>query len=196
MAETRTLVVPEPDIRELLVRIRGVTPLLCDNGAQALAELKQHRAAKAGKKQTVPEEKFESSLYRLDGGFGFPAAAIARALRDASARFVDKYSGKQVAGAIRIKSTGLLPLVGASKPRLDEAAIITKRRQDIAYRARFDKWEIDVPIVHNASVISAEQILALFTHAGFGVGIGAWRPECNGSYGQFEVVRDKVRVTV
>ncbi len=39
----------------------------------------------------------------------------------------------------------------------------------------------------NSGAISAEQIANLLNTAGFGVGIGEWRPEKNGSYGRFHV---------
>jgi hypothetical protein len=39
----------------------------------------------------------------------------------------------------------------------------------------------------NASVLSADQITNLFNVAGFGVGIGEWRPQKNGSFGRLHV---------
>jgi hypothetical protein len=44
-----------------------------------------------------------------------------------------------------------------------------------------------VTIKFNTSAISAEQVANLLNVAGFGVGIGEWRPERNGSYGRFHV---------
>ena len=55
----------------------------------------------------------------------------------------------------------------------------------MAYRPQFTPWAMDVPIVFNAGVIGQAQILNLFQIAGFAVGIGAWRPECSGTFGQF-----------
>jgi hypothetical protein len=46
-------------------------------------------------------------------------------------------------------------------------------------------------IQFNANVISAEQIVNLLTLAGFGVGVGEWRPERNGSFGRFHVATEE-----
>jgi len=188
-AAQRTLEIAQPDLRSMVVTIKGITPLLCSNGAQAVPALEaaQTKVAKVAKEARNPEADFRASLYPLGDGYGFPAAAISRALRDASTRFVDKYSGKIVAGGVRIQSAGLLPIVG-SEPRMDTAHVVHGgRSHDLAYRAAFDQWEIEVPLVHNATSIPAQQVLTLFELAGFSVGIGAWRPERNGSYGMFKV---------
>jgi hypothetical protein len=42
-------------------------------------------------------------------------------------------------------------------------------------------------VKHNANVMSAEQILNLFSTAGFAVGVGEWRPERDGQFGRFHV---------
>lgn len=58
---------------------------------------------------------------------------------------------------------------------------------DIRYRGEFREWSADLAIRFNASVLSAEQITNLFNMAGFGVGVGEWRPERSGSFGMFHV---------
>jgi hypothetical protein len=44
-----------------------------------------------------------------------------------------------------------------------------------------------VRVRFNANVLSAAQIVNLFNTAGFGVGIGEWRPEKDGQFGMFHV---------
>lgn len=58
---------------------------------------------------------------------------------------------------------------------------------DIRYRCEFKEWSAVVKIRYNASVLSEAQIRNLFNVAGFGVGIGEWRPEKDGSFGMFHV---------
>jgi len=58
---------------------------------------------------------------------------------------------------------------------------------DIRYRAEFKEWSADVPIVFNEGVISLEQLVNLFKIAGFGVGVGEWRPERDGIHGTWDV---------
>ena len=58
---------------------------------------------------------------------------------------------------------------------------------DVRFRPEFRDWSADVPIRFNEAVISVEQIVNLFNLAGFGVGIGEWRPEKDGQWGMFHV---------
>lgn len=58
---------------------------------------------------------------------------------------------------------------------------------DVRHRAEFLEWEVTVPVTYNASIISLEQLVNLFNIAGFGVGVGEWRPERNGINGTWLV---------
>lgn len=62
---------------------------------------------------------------------------------------------------------------------------------DIRHRAEFQDWEAVIPIEFNENVFSSDQIANLLANAGFGVGVGDWRPEKNGSHGMFEIVTQK-----
>lgn len=61
---------------------------------------------------------------------------------------------------------------------------------DIRYRPEFKHWRVKLPIKYNADKISLEQLVNLFNLAGFGVGVGEWRPEKDGQYGMFHVVTE------
>ena len=63
------------------------------------------------------------------------------------------------------------------------------RTSSIAYRPMYEDWGMDVPIWINAGFVSPDQIVNLLNIAGFGVGIGDWRVEKKGTFGQFEVAR-------
>lgn len=182
------LEIAEPDLRKITVWIKGSTPLVTSNGKQALDALNEDRSGKARtKKITNPEEAFQSSRYIMeDGRDGFPTGAIQRALKDAAIRFTDK-KGTVVVGAIRVLGDKLLPIEGPEPRRGEDFVRHGGRTPDIAYRAYYDSWQIKVPVIYNAEVISEANVVTLFSLAGFSVGIGAWRPEKNGTMGQFEV---------
>ena len=77
------------------------------------------------------------------------------------------------------------------EPRMREDMVrIAMGTADIRYRGEFTEWRVEVPISYNADVISPAQIANLFNIAGFGVGVGEWRPQRNGSYGRFHVANE------
>ena len=66
---------------------------------------------------------------------------------------------------------------------------------DLRYRAIYPNWRAKVPVVYNSRMLSQEQLLALIDAAGFGVGIGEWRPGApqsqSGQFGCFVVNTDE-----
>lgn len=179
--------IAHPDLRRVFVQIKGVTPLICSNGKQALDALLEDRSGKAKtKKITDPEKAYRASLYEIaPGEYGFPAQGIKNALQAAAIRFTEK-KGTVVAGALQIVAD-MLPIDGSEPWMRSDFVKHGGRTPDIAYRGCFDEWTITVPVIYNAEVISEAQVVTLFSLAGFAVGIGAWRPEKRGGFGQFSV---------
>ncbi len=59
---------------------------------------------------------------------------------------------------------------------------------DIRYRAQFDNWYADLTIVYNKNgQYSLDQIINMINVGGFACGVGEWRAEKGGTYGQFHV---------
>lgn len=145
---------------------------------------KQMKKATGPKLAKDPEADYEACFYRLpDGSYGFPAIGIKAAMISAC-RFADmKMTAAR--GAFHIDGE-LVPVVGAPQPREDMVRV-GMGTADIRYRPEFPEWRIPLTLKINAAVISAEQVANLLNIAGFGVGIGEWRPERNGSYGRFHV---------
>jgi hypothetical protein len=145
---------------------------------------KQMKKGTQAKTAKDPQQEYEDSLYRLpDGRYGFPANGIkACAIRGAKALGLVMVDAR---AAFFIKGD-LLPIVGEPSPR-DDMVRVGKGTADIRYRGAFLEWSIDLPITFNARVVSAEQIVAMLDSGGFGTGIGEWRPEKGGQWGQFHV---------
>jgi hypothetical protein len=57
----------------------------------------------------------------------------------------------------------------------------------LTYRPQFFPWKMDIPVMYNAAIISQEQVVNLFQMAGFSVGLGDWRVDKNGTFGQFKI---------
>lgn len=148
---------------------------------------KQMKKATKAKEARQPEQEYEDALYRTETGcYGFPAIGV-KAAMVSTCRFVDAKM-TVLRGAVHIDCE-MLTVIGDPRPREDMVRV-GMGTADLRYRPEFVDWRIPVTVKFNASVISAEQIANLLNAAGFGVGIGEWRPEKNGSYGRFHVAAE------
>lgn len=179
-----------PSLRIDLIHIRliGDSPLIChawSDKAKRMMLDKQMKKAKQAKDAKSPEQDFQDSLYPLpEGGYGFPSVAFKSAAVSAC-RFADGVKMTVAKGAFHLKGD-MVRIEGTPTPREDMVRI-AMGTADIRYRGEFREWSADLAIRFNASVLSAEQITNLFNMAGFGVGVGEWRPERSGSFGMFHV---------
>jgi len=181
----------ELDLQTIVVPIKGITPLLMnrftDEVRQSIED-GQQGTAKRGKPPRDPEGEFKAAQYRTESGDLYvPAVAfkesMIRAAKATGMAMVDARTAFHVVGEE-------LPLVCTDPYMRTDRVVIGRGTTSVAYRAAIEEWRVDVPIRFNARAISAEQLVNLLQLAGFGVGILAWRPECKGSMGMFEVKTD------
>lgn len=185
---TEAIQLPELKIKTAQVTLRGTTPLIVHRFAEkARKEMldKQMGVAKQKKAFKDPERDYLDSLYTLpDGTPGFPAVAFkAAAVSAANDAGIQKVLARR---AFHITGGELLPINGGHRMR-EDVVRIAMGTADIRHRAEFPEWEVTVPVAYNASIITLEQLVNLFNIAGFGVGVGEWRPERNGINGTWEV---------
>ena len=192
--------VPEVQLKNIDIEVEGLAPLLCHAWSKKVGQGildKQMKKAKQGREAKDPERDFRESLYPLDGnhdeknfgkgGFGFPALAFKSAAVTActSVDGMSKVGARQyfhvMGDLVKIKGT---PTLRADMVRIGTAA---NKPANIVFRGEFKTWSAVIPIIYNKSVISEEQLINLFNIAGFGVGVGEWRPEKNGQLGTFFV---------
>jgi len=190
MAElTNADVIELPELKKQSVQIRliGDSPLIVHRFGEKARKMmldKQMGKAKSGKEAKNPEADYQESMYRTeDGTPGFPAiafkAAAVNAANDAGIQKVLARRAFHVAGEI-------IPIEGEPAMR-EDVVRIAMGTADIRHRAEFKKWAVTLNVTYNAGIISLEQLINLFQIAGFGVGVGEWRPERNGTYGTFHV---------
>ncbi len=192
---------PEFKISTFVLRLIGDTPLVVhawdDKAKQEILD-KQMKKAKQAKEAKDPWMAFCASMYWMDGmpkkpteqdvvsaRFGFPSiafkAAAVRAANDAGMKMTEARRTFHIDGE-------LVQINGTPKMREDPVKIPSGA--DLRYRGEYWPWSVDLLIKFNTHVISAEQIVNLFELAGFGVGIGEWRPERNGGLGRFHVAKE------
>lgn len=186
-ANATAIELPALNIQTVTFNLIGDSPLIVhawsEKAKRQMLDKQMKKATKA-KEAKDPEADYEACFYKTEtGAYGFPAIGVKAAMVSAC-RFVDAKM-TVMRGAFHIDCE-MLTVVGEPRPREDMVRV-GMGTADIRYRPEFVDWRIPVTIKFNASVISAEQIANLLNAAGFGVGIGEWRPEKNGSYGRFHV---------
>ena len=81
----------------------------------------------------------------------------------------------------------LVKIQGANPTPREDMVRVGVGSADLRYRGEFLSWFTEIPIRYNAGVLSDEQIIHLFTIAGFAIGVGEWRPQKDGQNGLFHV---------
>jgi hypothetical protein len=141
--------------------------------------------AKASKIRDLKKE-FEQSI-RLDekGRCCMPASAFKNAMvRAAKAVGIAMTDAKSM---FQIEEE-LLPIQN-SKPMQHRRAVKEGRVACCACFPNMPRkpWVVRIPVTYDAAQTSREVLVDLLNRAGFFVGVGAWRPEKNGSMGMFRV---------
>lgn len=181
-------------IKTFKLTLRGTSPLICHKFSDRMQDAmlaKQMKTAvgKVGREAKNPQRDYEESLYVLkDGRYGFPISGFKNSAVDACS-FMDGMKKTVMRGAFHIidEHEGLAVIQGTPRMRKDNVRV-GMGTADIRYRGEFPiGWKTVLAIRFNENAVSTAQIAQLFNAAGFGVGVGDWRPQKDGSYGQFEV---------
>ncbi len=184
-----TIELPKLNLQDAAIILAGDSPLICHRWSEkAKKEMldKQMKRAKSAKEAKDPEKDFRESLYAMaDGGYGFPAIAF-KASAVTACSHVDGITKVAARGAFHIMAE-MIKLEGSEPTMREDMVRIAMGTADIRYRGEFKEWKCSLPIRYNANVLSLEQIVNLFNTAGFGVGVGEWRPEKDGNFGMFHV---------
>ena len=190
MAATETVVtLPPLKIETMAVTLIGDTPLIVHRWSEKAKKQmldKQMKKASPGKEAKDPEKDFRESLYVLpDGGYGFPIIGFKAAAVTACTSIggLTKVAARQ---AFHVE--GEFAQIEGGEPAMREDMVrVGMGTADIRYRGEFRNWWTTITVKFNGNVMSAEQILNLFSTAGFAVGVGEWRPERDGQFGRFHV---------
>lgn len=177
------------------IKVKGLSPLIMHRwDEKAKKQMLDKQMKKSVKKEAKdPKQQYESSVYWMDGGtVGFPAdgfkKAMVRGAKQLGLTMTDMRTGFFVHGEYSQKEDReLVPIYGSVSMREDMVRI-ANNTSDIRYRGQVNNWEATLNISYNSVVVSFDQIVNMLEAAGYGVGVGEWRPERDGIFGRFEVV--------
>jgi len=203
-AKTEVMTIQLPTIKRLSLTLVGISSLIThrySEKAKKMVRDKQQKKAKAPRAAKDPIEEFQASKYvvtpkrgKRKEVCGIPAAAIkATAIR-----------GCKLIGLVMKDSQGaffvngdILPLKYDECVMREDRVVIGQGTLDMRYRPEFKNWSVKVEIEYNSNCISHEEIISAYAAAGFGVGVGEWRPERKGgNFGRFKVDNNSIQVEV
>lgn len=171
------------------IPICGTSPLLIEKMDMSVVRTyDDKKSLKVVKKDTRSEkDKLPNKIhYTENGNVGFPASGFMIGMVEVAPK-LGLYK-KDVRGAVRIAGN-IIP-IDFEEQVINEAwgrqSGISKAPL-LILRPEFRGWSCELDITFDASVLSMEQLINLVNYAGFHQGLGSWRPEKEGSYGQYEV---------
>lgn len=182
-------------IQKLVVemRITGVTPLISHKWSedQLAAIRKKHDGTKTKNRSVRNREKEgEDAAYRTqDGRYAIPAVALKKALIAASHKDlgIEKTLVKKALFLRVTDPYGNIPL-DCDQPEIREDVVrVGQGSTDLRYRPMFHRWACNITWEVDGELLTEGDLCTLVNRAGFGVGIGDWRPEKGGEYGRFEI---------
>jgi hypothetical protein len=147
---------------------------------------KHQKKARSERGVRVPRDEYEAAKYRDKEGYdAIPTLAFKCAIVDA-ASFVQGVTKVQLRGSVFIQGE-FVRLKYTNEMMREDVVRVGMGAADLRYRPEYTQWYVALPVEFDADVISADQLYNLVQRAGFGVGVGEWRPQKNGQYGRFEV---------
>ena len=175
---------------KITINIVGLTPLLMEKMDMDVVERYNLKKGKklSNKDDKLEEEKYEAKKHFTDDGkIGFPSTGFLKGMVEV-APYIDGLDKKKVRGSVRILGD-IIPIKYEKElkdVKWGKTSGISKAPRKIL-RPKFVNWSCKLEVVYNSTNISPEQIFNLVNWAGFQMGVGGFRPEHSGTFGQYEV---------
>ncbi len=178
------------------VTCKGKSPMLMNPANEELLEsLRSGVRKQINKDRSADEMASEKVIRNSKGEIGIPIEYLLACLKGGG-RLV-KNGKKQISTATSTTIFALMEFEEMFLPfKNQEVEIKTDMRKGklpkdgtavCIVRPRIEEWEFDVTVTINPDEIDSSVIRKLFEEAGAKVGIGDFRPSCNGSFGRFMV---------
>jgi len=198
--EEKTVRLYQPNLQVISLDIIGEAPGYIGNGWSEAAIKGLEDGNRTGKSKVMPTRDYEAEANGarrllsspVDGATdGIPASAFKDAIIKVGFRCAD-FKGTELRAWLAVNShDGLLPIFDSiPEPRRDICRV-RKGSSTIPLPVcrPFYKvpWKTTLQLKFDANSINLDQVVSLVVMAGFSIGVGAWRPECDGDFGRFTV---------
>lgn len=139
------------------------------------------------------EAKMEAVAAAIESGnarFGFPVTAFKQAAISAAYRMGWSKDKVSLRGAFFIEADpdGMIEIHSDPPIMREDMVKIGMGTADLRYRGEFRNWSADMIVSYNVNgQYDLESIINIINAGGYICGVGEWRPEKDGSFGQFHV---------
>jgi hypothetical protein len=191
-------------LRIAVFEIESLSPMLLQClSAKSEKQLEEGRAGTKKKKidYGTPESQAKDAIsgYLVGGGFSkpwtkskieVPNSWIKKMLINVAGRHVDALKLNTAGGVfqvvestIAVKHSGISIHQGWVKVPPKTGAPVLR------FRGQLKKWSLSFSIRYNSGMIDAKALAVIIETAGFANGLGDFRPQKDGHYGQFQIKR-------
>lgn len=138
------------------------------------------------------EEKMSAYADAIENGakFGVPVTAIKQAAISAAYRLGWSKDKVSLRGAFFIDAdeNGMVEIDSDIPVMREDMVRVGMGTADIRFRGQFNNWGADLVLSYNVNgPYDLNSIINMINAGGYVCGVGEWRPEKDGQYGQFHV---------
>ena len=190
MRSAQSLVIEQPNILSVGIEVAGTADLIQNRFSQKSVEqmLRSHMGLSVQRERKKPREVLEdATVYNVDKRVALPPTGFKLAMLSAATQ-IKGMKKTQLGIALFVQGNSIPITFETMVPRMD----ITRtsgigRTPDVRFRPSFQNWKARL-IIQFADTVTVQTVVDLLNRAGQ-VGVGEWRPEKNGTFGTFKVVR-------
>lgn len=183
-------------MKKYQVKIKGITPYMQHRmDDQKLEEWEKTHSLVVTRKEIAQEDaiRAEYHCYRLDKDHCFiPSDQIRGAMINAGTMVKSKVgattkSMKSIVAAMFFIEPEMIPIPNFDA--IDKRSAVNRniKGRVIVIRPKWNEWNAEFQLSIDNDTIPSEMIEQILGYAGNNIGIGSFRPTCNGYYGRFKV---------
>lgn len=195
--ESQQITIKPIAVKTFRMRLKGLSPYISHNWSKkSLEMMRDKHAGKRTRNRDVrdPNAEAVAAMYLTkDGQPGIPALAIK------SAMLTSAHKDLGIARTLVSKSlfvvcddpNKILPLILTKEPEFREDVVrVATGSTDLRYRPYYMEWSVDLTLELDTTWLQLGDVISLINRAGYGVGVGEWRPSAPktpGEYGRFQL---------
>lgn len=182
--------IEQPKTYLVALEIAGTAPIIQNAFSQKAIEqmLRKHMGLNVQREKKVPRQCVEDATIRnIKGEVCIPVAGFKKGMLSAST-LIKGLKKTQLRIALYVEGKSVPIKYNSMTPRMDMVRTSgVARTPDVRFRPMFDGWSARL-VIQFADFIPVQTVVDLLNRAGQ-VGVCEWRPEKDGTFGTYKVVR-------